>query len=135
MGVNDNNNQTIQNRCIRKEQTALNRILRKAGIPEGRRKALLPVIANVAFMKYRLDAAREELISEPLTETYTNGENQGGVKVSSKFKAYEDLWKSYMQGMTVILNALPQKAKEETPTASRPQTVLELVQSRRRKEA
>lgn len=122
-------------KIIKKERNLLKRILKESGIPEERQKALEPLIENVSFMKYRLDAAREELMDKPLTEEYTNGENQGGVKESSMFRAYENLWGAYMKGMAVILDAVPKQMKAAAPEAARPQTVLELVQSRRRKEA
>lgn len=120
---------------IKKEKNSLKRILRDAGISPERQKALLPLIDNVAFMKNRLDEARDDLISEPLTEEYTNGKDQGGVKESSKFKAYENLWRAYMQGMAVILDQVPKKQQMTPEQATKPQTVLELIQNRNRQEA
>lgn len=107
-----------------------------AGVSEARRKTLVPVIENVTWMREHLDAARLELTGCELVEEYTNGNGMTGDRENLALRAYESLFKTYMLGMSKILDALP----KETPIAAadeelKPSTVLEFVRNKHRKEA
>lgn len=107
-----------------------------AGVSDARRKTLAPVVDNCEWMRERLEAAREELEGCELVEEYTNGNGMTGDRENLAMRAYESLFKTYMLGMTKILDALP----KETPLAAedeelKPSTVLEFVRNKHRKEA
>lgn len=116
-----------------KEYKRLRDILKNADISERRMKALDPVIQNTAWMKVKLDDARAAIKTAQIAIAYDNGGGQRGIRENPLFKGYESLWKSYMLGMTKILDTLPAEVvigQIETP--ERPQTVLELVRSKRK---
>lgn len=107
-----------------------------AGVSEARRKTLAPVVVNCEWMRDRLDEMRDELEGQPQIVEYTNGNGITSDRENMMFAAYEKMWKSYMLGMSKILDALP----KETPIAAedeelKPSTVLEFVRNKHRKEA
>lgn len=117
----------------------LNRIidlLSEIGISERRRKMMEPIIVNTAWMKAKLDDAREAIKHSNIVISYDNGGGQKGIRENPLFKGYESLWKSYMQGMSKILDCLPQEACEiKAMELEKPKTMLELVRNRHAKEA
>lgn len=117
----------------------LNRIidlLSEIGISEKRRKMMEPIIVNTAWMKAKLDDAREAIKHSNIVISYDNGGGQKGIRENPLFKGYESLWKSYMQGMSKILDCLPQEACEiKAMELEKPKTMLELVRNRHAKEA
>lgn len=114
---------------VRKEVKRLTRLLTEAGVKEARQKALAPVIENLAFMRMKLDAAREQIGLAPLVIEYDNGGGQSGKRENPLFKAYENLWRSYMAGVGRILEALPEEVAQAEAAAQpeKPATVLEMV--------
>lgn len=113
-------------------------ILIDAEISERRMKALEPVIENVAWMKVKLDDAREKIASSSVVIPYDNGGGQSGIRENPLYKGYESLWKSYITGMDRILGALPKEAVEsvaEEVASNEPKSVLELVRGKHKKEA
>lgn len=118
------------------EQKRITAILNEVGISEKRMRLLEPVILNTAWMKAKLDDARDLIKNSQIAIPYDNGGGQKGVRENPIFKGYESLWKSYMQGMNRILDCLPQEAIEiETEVVEKPKTMLELVREKHRKEA
>lgn len=118
------------------EQKRITVILNEVGISEKRMRLLEPVILNTAWMKAKLDDARDLIKNSQIAIPYDNGGGQKGVRENPIFKGYESLWKSYMQGMNRILDCLPQEAIEiETEVVEKPKTMLELVREKHRKEA
>lgn len=119
------------------EQNRINEILKEVGISERRMKLLAPVILNTAWMKAKLDDAREAIKNSQIVISYDNGGGQKGIRENPLFKGYEALWKSYMTGMNRILDALPPEIikEETTPEEAAPRTVLELVRAKHIKEA
>ena len=118
---------------VRSEYRKIIRVLKNAKISEHNMKVLDPVIENVAWMKLKLDEAREGLIYEPLVVEYNHGGGQNGVKKNPFFDSYESLFKSYMLGMDRILDALPEDKHEKFESEikeAKPQTVLELVRAK-----
>jgi hypothetical protein len=67
---------------------------------------------------------------------YDNGGGQKGIRENPLFKGYENLWRSYMAGMSKIIDCLPDEiATVESEVVNKPKTVLELVRNRHGKEA
>lgn len=115
---------------VRKENNKIKRELKKAKISGYKMKVIEPVISNVSFMKVKLDEARDQVKDETITVEYDNGGGQKGIRENPIFKAYEQLWKSYMLGMERILAIIPDEEKEEIEAQieqTRPQTVLDKV--------
>lgn len=118
-------------RNAQREQSKLLKLLRKSA-PE-KAQALRPMCENVGWLKARLDLAREELGAAPITVEYQNGETQRGTTENPAIKAYEGLFRSYLAGMSKILDALPGEAAKvaASQVSEAKQTKLELIRSRR----
>jgi hypothetical protein len=99
-------------------------------------KFLEPIILNTAWMKAKLDDAREAIKNSNIVIAYDNGGNQRGIRINPLFTGYEALWKSYMAGMNKILDCLPAEQIEiETQVVESPKTMLELVRNKHIKDA
>lgn len=115
------------------EAERLTAILKDAEISEKRMKSLKPIVENTAWMKIKLDDAREAIKNSNIAIPYNNGGGQTGIRENPLFKGYEGLFKSYLQGMDRILGALPPEVVEiERAEIEKPQTVLELVRKKKR---
>lgn len=113
------------------EQNRINEILKEVGISERRMKLLAPVILNTAWMKAKLDDAREAIKNSQIVISYDNGGGQKGIRENPLFKGYESLWKSYMTGMSKILDCLPDDVAEiASECVDKPKTVLDLVRGK-----
>lgn len=111
-------------------------LLEEKGISDVRIRALSSVIENTAWMKVKLDEAREAVKTSNVVIPYDNGGGQKGLRENPLFKGYEALWKSYMAGMNKILECFPEeKIIEQTEIVESPKTVLELVRNKHKKEA
>lgn len=119
----------------KKEQRRIQKLLSDIGISEKRMKLLEPVILNTAWMKAKLDDAREAIKNSQIVISYDNGGGQKGIRENPLFKGYESLWRSYMAGMGKILDSLPQEQIEQAVEIEKPATMLELVRKKHRKEA
>ena len=123
---------------VKKEQRKISREIKKAKISEHKMKVIEPVVVNSAFMKVKLDEAREQMKHGTITVDYDNGGGQKGVRENPVFKAYEALWKSYMLGMDKILGIIPEEQQEELAAKTeelKPQTVLDLVREKKKNPA
>lgn len=113
-------------------------VLRDAEVSDKRIKALEATIENVAWMKEKLEEARDEIGDESMVIPYDNGGGQSGIRENPLYKGYENLWKSYLTGLDRIMSALPpEKSHEivEEAEKTEPSTVLSLVRQRKKKEA
>ena len=118
------------------ERNRMTELLDGAGISEKRMKLLEPVILNTAWMRAKLDDAREAIKNSNIVVAYDNGGGQKGIRENPLFKGYENLWRSYMAGMSKIIDCLPDEiATVESEVVDKPKTVLELVRNRHGKEA
>lgn len=117
------------------EQNRIMELLADVGISEKRQKLLEPIILNTAWMKAKLDDAREAIKNSNIVIAYDNGGGQKGIRENPLFKGYESLWRSYMAGMGKILDSLPQEQIEQAVEIEKPATMLELVRKKHRKEA
>ena len=94
------------------------------------------VINNTAWIKVKLDEARDAIKTSNVVIPYDNGGGQKGLRENPLFKGYESLLKSYMGGMKQILDVLPKQAADvKEAELEKPQTMLELVRSKHKKEA
>lgn len=129
------NDTEIKKRAI-EEKKRIIEILDDVGLSEKRKKMMEPVIENTSWMKAKLDDTMVAIKNAQVVITYDNGGNQKGLRINPLFKGYESLWKSYMQGMDRILNCLPAEQIEiQTQVVEKPQTILELVRDKHKKEA
>lgn len=118
------------------EKNRIYEILEDAKISERRREILKPIILNTAWMKAKLDDAREAIKQSNVVIPYDNGGNQKGIRINPLFTGYESLWKSYLTGMSKILDYLPkEEVKEKASVVETPKTMLELVRDKHRKKA
>ena len=117
------------------EQKRIAELLNEVGISDKRQKLLEPIIVNTAWMKAKLDDAREAIKNSNIVISYDNGGGQKGIRENPLFKGYESLWRSYMAGMGKILDSLPQEAIEQSVEVEKPTTMLELVRNKHRKDA
>ena len=118
------------------EAKRLTTLLFDCGVNKNYIDFLKSTIDNTAWMKVKLDEAREAIKTSNVVIPYNNGGGQSGLRENPLFKGYESLWKSYMAGMRQIMDVLPKQAesvrKEEI---EKPKTILEIVQNKHRKEA
>ena len=78
------------------EQNRIINLLLEVGISDKRMKLLEPIILNTAWMKAKLDDAREAIKNSNIVISYDNGGGQKGIRENPLFKGYESLWRSYM---------------------------------------
>lgn len=123
-------------RRAKKEQKRIYNLLTEVGISEKRMNLMEPVIYNTSWMKAKLDDAMEAIKQSNVVISYDNGGGQKGIRENPLFKGYEALWKSYMLGMSKIMDCMPPEiVKQEIEEIEKPKTMLELVRSKHTKEA
>lgn len=111
----------------KKEFRKLKKLIEESGVSESKRKALEPLIENVAFMKVKLDDTRAEIEDASVVVDYDNGGGQRGKRENPLFVAYEKLWRSYISGFSKILEVIPADKLASVDISDQPQTVLEIV--------
>ena len=118
------------------EAERLKSLLFSYSIPERKVGFLEDVINNVSWMKVKLDVTREKIKTSDVCIPYDNGGGQTGMRENPLFKGYESLFKSYMSGMRQILDVLPKQAAEvEKQEIEKPQTMLDFVRNKHKKES
>ena len=118
------------------EAERLKSLLFDCGVSETYIDILNATIENTAWMKIKLDEAREAIKTSNVVIPYDNGGGQKGLRENPLFRGYESLFKSYMSGMKQILDALPKQAADvKDAEMEKPQNMLELVRKKHRKEA
>lgn len=121
---------------FQQENDRIIKLLEMQNVDSKKIKVLMPIIENTAWMKVKLDEARLAVKNSQVVISYDNGGGQKGIRENPLFKGYEALWKSYMAGMNVILNALPNDiAEKEKSNATEVKTMLEVVRGKHKKEA
>lgn len=126
---------SVKTRTIaEKEKRRINKLLKSAGVSENRIKMLAPVIENTAWMKAKLEDAREQIRGSSIAIPYNNGGGQKGLRENPLFKGYENLWRCYIAGMGKIMDSLPeeyQEQEEKKEEKAAPATVLDFVRNKR----
>ena len=117
------------------EQNRIIELLNEVGISAKKMKLLEPIVLNAAWMKVKLDDAREAIKNSNIVISYDNGGGQKGIRENPLFKGYESLWRSYMAGMAKLLESLPQEQIEQAAEIEKPVTMLELVRNKHREKA
>lgn len=120
----------------RKEERRIKKLLTASEVSEAQMKLLEPVIQNTAWMKVKLDDAREAIKTSNVVISYDNGGGQKGIRENPLFKGYENLWRSYMAGMSKIIDCLPiEIAEAAAEEVEQPKTMLELIRDKHKREA
>lgn len=120
----------------KKEERRIKGLLSGSGVSANKMKLLEPIILNTAWMKAKLDDARDAIKNSNIVISYDNGGGQKGLRENPLFKGYESLWRSYMAGMGRIIDSLPEEiAQEVEEQAEQPKTMLELIRNKHQKEA
>lgn len=120
------------------EKERLTKMLEDMGVSSKKILLLTPVIENTAWMRIKLDHAREKISVSGVVVPYDNGGGQTGIRENPAFKGYEALWRCYMAGMSKILESLPAEVQAEAKNVEvveNPRTVLEIVRAKHKKEA
>ena len=97
------------------ELSKLKKLFKSA--PESVKKLTQPLIENAAFMAEQLDILQEEITKAgSWTETYRNGANQTGKKMSAAAQAYNQLIKNYSKVIKDLYSYLPEQAVTSAAT-------------------
>ena len=79
----------------------------KGAIPDEKRKAVMPLLANLAFLKVKLDDARNDLLYEDIFTEYDNGGGQSGLREHPGFSAYNKLFTTFSRGVKQLTDMMP----------------------------
>lgn len=121
------------NERIEHEKMRLTSLLDGTNISDKRREALEAVIDNLAFMRIKLECTVSEISEEGLSVPYDNGGGQAGIRENPAYRAYINMWKSYLSGIEKVIAALPAESKAivEDDVQSE-DNVLQIVMNRKR---
>lgn len=86
------------------------RELTKDAIPDDKRKAVMPMLPNIAFLKVKLDEARRELLYEQIYTDYDNGGGQKGIREHPGFVAYNKLFTTFSRSIKQLCDLMPNGA-------------------------
>lgn len=118
------------------EAERLKALLSDSGVSENYISVISSVIENTAWMKIKLDEARNAIKTSNVVIPYDNGGGQKGLRENPLFKGYEALFKSYLGGLKQILDGMPEQAAEiKEAEIEKPVTMLELVRNKHREKA
>lgn len=92
---------------IKQEIARLNGLLKN--IDDKKKKAVVSLIKNAAFMAITLEDLQDEINENGVTEKYQNGANQFGVKKSSAVEVYNTMIKNHVQVMKSLTDLLPKE--------------------------
>ena len=95
---------------IKAEIERLNALFK--GADTNKIKLATPLIQNAAFMAITLQEMQTIINRDGVTETYTNGKNQGGKKASAGIQGYNSLVKNYAAVIKTLLGLVPLVARE-----------------------
>ena len=105
----------MDKRALNREIKRLKDLLDRAEVPKQEQDALQPTIENIAWLRLKLDEAREEMLNESIITEYDNGGEQKGTHRNPLIGAYTELWKAYNLGLKTYLSYLPKDLQEEAP--------------------
>ena len=120
----------MENKAVKKEIRRLHALLNKAEVPKQKQAVLESVIENLAWMRAKLDEARQQMQEEGITCEYQNGGGQSGTRENPLFKGYVNLWRAYMIGLEKYTSFLPKDMQEIAQEEG--QNVLDQVKQMRR---
>ena len=125
---------TIEQRA-REEKQRLTALLFDCGVLPEIVDLLETTIENTAYMKVKLEETREAIKTSKVCIPYDNGGGQSGIRENPLYKGYESLFKTYISGLSKILEYLPHESVETITEVEKPKSVLELVRDKHKKEA
>lgn len=128
-------NEADFDKAVRSERNKLRKLFRDSKIPAHKMKVFEPIIENVALMKVKLDELRDEIAHEDFMVEYDNGGGQKGIRENPKFKRYESFFKTFMIGMSRIIDELPDEisgSEANKIEGFTPKTVLDQVREKSR---
>lgn len=76
-------------------------------IPDEKRKVAMPIIHNLAFLKVKLEVARNDLLYENIFTEYDNGGGQSGLREHPGFSAYNKLFTTFQRGIKQLCDMMP----------------------------
>lgn len=123
-------NMTKFDKDYKNEIKRLKNLYETNGVQKELSSAMNALINNVAWMKVKLDEGRALMEGASIVIEYDNGGGQKGMRENPLFKGYEALFKTYMSGMSKLLDEIPKAEAEVTPKETT-RSALELVKSRR----
>lgn len=83
------------------------RDITKDSIPDDKRKVVMPLLANLAFLKVKLDESRADLLGEKIYTEYDNGGGQTGIREHPGFSAYNKLLTTYARAIKQLADMMP----------------------------
>lgn len=92
-----------------KEKKKLQNIIKN--IPGDKRKLVEGLIEDASFMAEQLEVLRNHITKNGWSETYQNGANQSGKKVSVEADMYCKIQKSYASAIRQLTDFLPTDSK------------------------
>ena len=98
------------NKQIKRELTRMKKMF--ANLPENEAKFVEPLLQNAAFMRVILEDLQAQIVENGCVEEYTNGENQGGKKMSAELSAYNTTVRNYNAVMVKLIERLPKEEKK-----------------------
>lgn len=90
---------------IKKEVSRLRKLFKE--IDENKKKLVMSLIDDVAFLTITMQDLRENIIREGTTVEYKNGENQYGTKQSPDAQLYLAMSQKQAQAMKILLDCMP----------------------------
>ncbi len=94
---------------IKKEVSRLRKLFKE--IDENKKKLVMTLIDDVAFLTITMQDLRESIIREGTTVEYKNGENQYGTKQSPDAQLYLAMSQKQAQAMKILLDCMPKNDK------------------------
>lgn len=98
---------------IKKEVSRLRKLFKE--IDENKKKLVMTLIDDVAFLTITMQDLRESIIREGTTVEYKNGENQYGTKQSPDAQLYLAMSQKQAQAMKILLDCMPKNDKPNSP--------------------
>lgn len=90
---------------IKKEVSRLRKLFKD--IDENKKKLVLALIDDIAFLTVTMQDLRESIVREGTTVEYKNGENQYGTKQSPDAQLYLAMSQKQTQAMKILLECMP----------------------------
>lgn len=90
---------------IKKEINRLRKLFKE--IDENKKKLVLSMIDDVAFLTVTMQDLREKIVRDGTTVEYKNGENQYGTKQSPDAQLYLAMSQKQAQAMKILLECMP----------------------------
>lgn len=96
---------------IKKEVSRLRKLFKE--IDENKKKLVMALIDDVAFLTVTMQDLRENIIREGTTVEYKNGENQYGSKQSPDAQLYLAMSQKQAQAMKILLDCMPKNDRPQ----------------------